>query len=129
MTLDDRVEHAGDRDIASWRPLRGNSKNRHMEEVVKRHFLHDQVQSGTTANGQETMRSHGIREGTGRRWMQRQVRSYVGGAWRLPELQKLSTVGMVLDCARFGQPAKETLVVSLSCGLSGYGMWLPPQDK
>ena len=61
--------------------------------------------------------------------MQRQVRGYISGAWRLPELQKLSTVGVVLDCAHFGQPTKETMVASLSFGFGGYGMWLPPQEK
>ena len=61
--------------------------------------------------------------------MQRQVRGYISGAWRLPELQQLSTVGMVLDCAHFGQPTKETMVASLSFGFGGYGMWLPPQEK
>lgn len=126
--LDARVPEVGDENIATWRPLRGNSKNRRVEQAVKDYLLVGTVRAGSAANGQEAMRAHGVCLTTGQRWMSQQVANYIAGSWHLPELHRLGTVGMVQDSARFGQPAKETMVAALSFSGGGFGVWLPPQE-
>ena len=111
-----RVDHRGCR-----MPVATEYKVALRESILKKRKCQSQRQVAST---------HGIAEGSVRKWLHHDLRGVMNACWRLAgEVEDLGPLLLKQDGARLGQPARETVHYRASVPSLGLTTFMAPQDR
>lgn len=122
---EDAVDAFSSDALVSAEHLRGQAKKRRIDEdyVDVVHLVVGQGAARTTGAGVRCLR--GVDVGSTKRWDETRMAAYQA-ATKL-QFHELQSVGLCFDAKRLGEPAEETLMITIADPTRDLSAWLPPQ--